>query len=70
MTYIPGSAYNAGFKARMEGSPRDMLTADMNNVYIQEWLVGWDDAHTKIITEARKSAGCGKQKCCKKFIQD
>jgi hypothetical protein len=54
----------------MEGSPRDMLTSDMNNVYLEEWLVGWDDAHKKIIAEARENSGCTKPKCCKNFIQD
>jgi ribosome modulation factor len=70
MTYIPGSAYNAGFKARMEGQSRSLLTADVTNVYIQEWQTGWDDAHKKIISEARENSGCNKPKCCKNFIQD
>lgn len=70
MTYIPGSAYNAGFTARMDGKSRDIVTAGANNVYMQEWLTGWDDAHMKIIAEARESAGCNKPNCCKNFIQD
>lgn len=68
--YIPGSAYNAGFKARTEGKARDLLVAEASPVYMQEWLVGWDDAHKKIIAEARENAGCNKPRCCKKFLQD
>jgi hypothetical protein len=43
---------------------------ESNSVYWQEWLAGWEDAHTKIINEARASSGCSKPKCCKNFIQD
>lgn len=71
MTYVPGSPYSAGFKARSEGFPRNtIVTEETNNVYIQEWLIGWDDAHNKIISEARENVGCSKPKCCKNFIQD
>lgn len=69
--YIPGSAYSMGYQARMKGGDKPSNT-DMagNNVYWQEWLTGWDDAHNKIISEARANAGCSKPKCCKNFIQD
>lgn len=67
--YIPGSAYNAGFKARMEGQPKSH-GLNGNEVFNTEWLAGWDDAHRKIINEARASNGCPKPKCCKNFIQD
>jgi hypothetical protein len=33
-------------------------------------MTGWDDAHKKIIAEARENSGCDKPKCCKNFIQD
>ena len=68
--YTPGSAYNEGFQARTQGKPRDHLITEISSVYKQEWLVGWDDAHKKIIAEARENAGCNKPKCCKNFIQD
>jgi ribosome modulation factor len=69
--YTPGSAYNDGYRARMNGMSRDSFNNE-NPVYIQEWLVGWEDAHQKVINEARKTVGCEKPNCCKKknFIQD
>jgi ribosome modulation factor len=67
--YIPGSAYSEGFQARMKGLTKNSSTNE-NPVYIQEWLTGWEDAHKKIISEARANAGCSKPKCCKNFIQD
>ena len=69
--YTPGSAYDLGYNARMKGSskPNNVLVAE-NNVYWQEWLAGWDDAHQKILSEARAKAECSKPKCCKNFIQD
>jgi ribosome modulation factor len=68
--YVPGSAYSEGFQARMKGVSKNTCNVE-NPVYIQEWLTGWEDAHTKIIEEARNSnGGCGKPKCCKNFIQD
>lgn len=69
--YKPGSAYSDGFQARMNGISRDRFNNE-NPVYIQEWMTGWDDAHEKVINEARKNTGCGKPNCCKKkkFIQD
>ena len=67
--YTPGSAYSAGFQARMAGQPKNNGLSE-NEVYNSEWLVGWEDAHKKIISEARTNAGCSKPKCCKNFIQD
>jgi hypothetical protein len=69
--YKPGSAYKEGYKTRMNGGEKVSNTINENSVYWQEWLAGWNDAHTKIISEARESA-CSKPKCCKnkKFIQD
>jgi ribosome modulation factor len=67
--YIPGSAYSAGFQARMQGQPKTS-GVNGNEVYNSEWLVGWEDAHTKVINEARANSGCTKPKCCKNFIQD
>lgn len=67
--YIPGSAYSEGFQARMKGVSKNSLNNE-NPVFMQEWLTGWEDAHKKIISEARANAGCSKPKCCKNFIQD
>jgi len=69
--YTPGSAYNDGYRARMSGMPNNSFINE-NPVYIQEWLVGWEDAHQKVINEARSNVGCAKPNCCKKkkFIQD
>lgn len=67
--YIPGSAYSKGFKARMEGQDKSW-GLNGNAVYNTEWLAGWEDANTKIITEARANNECTKPKCCKDFIQD
>jgi ribosome modulation factor len=67
--YIPGSAYTQGFQARMKGVSKNSLNNE-NPVFMQEWLTGWDDAHNKIIEEARAGGGCSKPKCCKNFIQD
>lgn len=67
--YIPGSAYNAGFKARMEGQTK-ASGLNENEVYNTEWIAGWEDAHQKIISEARAGNDCTKPKCCKNFIQD
>lgn len=69
--YKPGSAYSEGFQARMKGTPKNLFKNE-NPVYIQEWITGWDDAHSKIIKEARQANGCNKPNCCKKknFIQD
>lgn len=67
--YIPGSAYAEGFQARMKGVNKNNFNNE-NPVYIQEWLTGWEDAHKKIIEEARTNNNCSKPKCCKNFIQD
>jgi hypothetical protein len=71
--YKPGSGYDAGFKTRMNGGekPSNVLLAE-NNVYWTEWLAGWDDAHSQIISESRARNTCSNKKCCKnkKFIQD
>ncbi len=69
--YKPGSAYSEGFQSRMKGVSRETFNNE-NPVYIQEWLAGWDDAHSKIIEEARKANSCKKPNCCRKknFIQD
>jgi hypothetical protein len=69
-SYIPGSAYQKGFDARMLGGNKASNVFESNSVYWQEWETGWDDAHTKIINEARANTGCTKPKCCKDFIQD
>lgn len=69
--YKPGSAYSEGFQARMKGIAKNGFYYE-NPVYIEEWTAGWDDAHQKIINEARKANMCAKPNCCKKknFIQD
>ena len=69
--YKPGSAYSDGFQSRMKGVSRNSINNE-NPVYLEEWFAGWDDAHKKIIDEARKTNMCSKPKCCKKkkFIQD
>ena len=51
--YKPGSAYNEGFQSRMKGISRETFNNE-NPVYIQEWMAGWDDAHSKII----EASGC------------
>mgnify|MGYP003647800344 FL=1 len=70
MTYIAGEAYEKGYKARMGGAEKASNVYESTSVYWQEWATGWDDAHNKIITEARSNAGCSKPKCCKTFIQE
>jgi hypothetical protein len=67
--YTPGSAYDAGFKARMQGQAKT-YGQNGNEVYNAEWLVGWEDANTKVINEARANSGCTKPKCCKNFLQE
>jgi ribosome modulation factor len=69
--YKPGSAYSEGFQARMKGVSRTSFTSE-NPVFIEEWYAGWDDAHSKIIEEARRANTCSKPNCCRKknFIQD
>jgi hypothetical protein len=67
--YIPGSGYSDGFQARMKGVSKNSFNNE-NPIYIEEWTTGWEDAHKKIIAEARASNGCSKPKCCKNFIQD
>lgn len=69
--YKPGSAYSEGFQARMKGHPKSH-GLNGNEIYNIEWLAGWDDAHEKVINEARKANMCAKPNCCKKknFIQD
>jgi hypothetical protein len=54
----------------MNGGDKASNIFESNSVYWQEWLAGWEDAHTKIINEARANSGCIKPKCCKNFIQD
>jgi hypothetical protein len=69
--YTPGSAYAQGYQSRMNGGSKPSnVTMNESDVYWQEWLAGWDDAHQKILSEARANAGCSKPKCCKNFIQD
>ena len=68
--YVPGSAYKKGYDTRMNGGDKASNIFESNSVYWQEWLAGWEDAHTKIINEARANSGCIKPKCCKNFIQD
>jgi hypothetical protein len=52
------------------GSKPSNVDMNQNDVYWQEWLAGWDDAHQKILSEALANAGCSKPKRCKNFIQD
>lgn len=69
--YTPGSAYDAGYQSRMKGGAKPSnATMTENNVYWQEWLAGWDDAHQKIINEGRSRNNNSSAKCCKNFIQD
>jgi hypothetical protein len=44
----------------------------MMDPYWKEYKTGWEDADTKIISEARNRNSCSKPKCCKNknFIQD
>jgi len=70
MTYIAGEAYQKGYSARMGGAEKASNVYESTSVYWQEWATGWDDAHTKVSTEARQYAGCSKPKCCKSFIQE
>jgi hypothetical protein len=54
----------------MGGAERASNVNESTSVYWEEWATGWDDANTKVITEARQNAGCSKPKCCKTFIQE
>ena len=65
--YIPGSAYSEGFKARMKGVPKNSVSNEQP-VYLQEWVAGWEDAHKKIIEDARSTVGI--EKYPGSFIQD
>lgn len=69
--YTPGEGYEKGFKCRMSGGqmPTQALGESLDP-YWQEYAIGWRDADTQIINEAREKNNCGKPKCCKNFIQD
>jgi len=65
--YVPGSAYSQGYQSRMKGQPKTN-GLNGNEVYNTEWLAGWEDAHKKIIDEARSNVGI--EKFPGSFIQD
>lgn len=69
-SYTPGSPYKLGYDTRMNGGDKVSNTFENNSVYWQEWLAGWDDAHQKIINEARERNKCPKLGAGKEFIQD
>ena len=53
MTYTPGSAYDAGYTARINGGEKASNVHEGANSYWQEWAVGWNDANEKIISDSR-----------------
>lgn len=72
ISYKPGEGYDDGFKCRMNGGSKPPHAINGSDLYWKEYAIGWDDADSKIISEARDRNTCNKPKCCKtkKFIQD
>jgi len=68
--YKPGSAYKLGYDTRMRGGDKVSNIYENNSVYWQEWLAGWEDAHQKIINEARAQNKSPKLGQDRQFIQD
>lgn len=73
-SYKPGDGYDKGFTCRMNGGEKPNQAIFNVDPYWKEYSMGWDDADTKIIAEARERNMCGSKKCCGKkknsFIQD
>lgn len=70
--YVPGEGYEKGYSERMKGGhlpPQAMGTG--SDPYWQEYAIGWKDADTKIINQARqKNDSLNESKKDKTFIQD
>jgi len=71
-TYKAGEGYDKGFNCRMNGGELPNQAIFAMDPYWKEYKTGWEDADTKIISEARERNSCSKPKCCKNknFIQD